>query len=193
MRVYTMRVTLTAGLLVAALTLGPAAMAGYGYPSGQTGSTGGMTGATATVQVAENPRLGPILVGAHGLTLYHFLTDVTGSSHCTGSCARLWPPFTVTAVPGAGAGVTGHLGTIKRADGALQVTYNGWPLYYYSGDRAAGDTNGQGLLHLWYVATPSLPALAAARSTTILWVGGGGVLLLMVAGLLVVRRRQARA
>jgi len=96
------------------------------------------------------------VIGAHGtllvatgnqMTLYTFDKDVAGSgvSNCTGGCLTTWPALTVAAgdTPTGGAGVTGTLGTITRADnGALQVTYNGLPLYFFANDKAPGDTNG---------------------------------------------------
>lgn len=96
------------------------------------------------------------VIGTHGtlmvaasnqMTLYTFDKDVAGSgtSNCTGGCLTTWPALTVAAgeTPTGGAGVTGTLGTITRADnGALQVTYNGLPLYFFSKDTAPGDTNG---------------------------------------------------
>jgi predicted lipoprotein with Yx(FWY)xxD motif len=92
---------------------------------------------------------GTVLVaGANGMTVYTFSSDTanSGTSACSGGCAATWPPLTVPAgtTPSRGTGVTGTLGTITRADtGALQVTYNGLPLHFYSGDHAAGDTNGK--------------------------------------------------
>ena len=91
---------------------------------------------------------GSVLVaGSNGMTVYTFTKDVanSGASACSGGCLTKWPALTVPAgaTPSAGAGVTGTLGTITRADtAALQVTYNGLPLYFYAGDHAAGDTNG---------------------------------------------------
>ena len=92
--------------------------------------------------------IGVVLVdGASGRTVYTFAQDVkdSGTSNCTGGCLQKWPALTVPAgsSPSAGDGVTGQLGTITRADdGTLQVTYNGLPLYFFSGDAAAGDANG---------------------------------------------------
>ena len=91
--------------------------------------------------------MGTILVGATGMTVYTFAKDVKGSgtSACTGTCIARWPALTVPAgtKPVAGSGATGTLGTIKRSDdGTLQVTYNGLPLYFFSGDSAPGDTFG---------------------------------------------------
>jgi predicted lipoprotein with Yx(FWY)xxD motif len=106
-----------------------------------------------TLQVANNPTLGKILVNSAGFTLYIFKNDSPGQSNCSGSCASLWPPLTIpkNAHPTAGNGVKGLLGVIQRSDGSYQVTYNGAPLYLYAGDTKAGQTNGQGLKNLWYV------------------------------------------
>lgn len=81
------------------------------------------------------------------MTVYTFSNDKanSGTSACTGGCLTKWPALTVSAgtKPTAGSGVTGMLGTFTRTDnGTLQVTYNGLPLYFYSGDKAPGDTNG---------------------------------------------------
>jgi predicted lipoprotein with Yx(FWY)xxD motif len=107
----------------------------------------------ATLQVATNPALGKILVNNAGRTLYAFKNDSPGQSNCTGGCAKIWPPLTISknAKPTAGTGVGGLLGVIQRADGSYQVTYNGAPLYLYSGDTHPGQANGQGFNNLWYV------------------------------------------
>jgi predicted lipoprotein with Yx(FWY)xxD motif len=88
-----------------------------------------------------------LVAGSNGMTVYTFTSDTAGSgkSACSGGCLTKWPALTVAAgaTPTAGTGVAGALGTITRADdGSLQVTYNGLPLYFYAGDKAAGDTNG---------------------------------------------------
>ena len=92
--------------------------------------------------------IGTVLVaGSNGMTVYMFANDVKGSgkSNCTGGCIATWPALTVAAgaKPTGGSGVKGTLGTITRSDdGTLQVTYNGKPLYFFSGDNAPGDSNG---------------------------------------------------
>jgi predicted lipoprotein with Yx(FWY)xxD motif len=102
--------------------------------------------------------LGKYLTGDNGMTLYTFKKDTAGDgkSACSGQCATNWPPFTLDdgekAVGGAGA--SGTIATIKRDDGKDQVTYNGAPLYYFAGDSKAGDTNGQALSNVWFVAAP---------------------------------------
>jgi len=109
-----------------------------------------------TLAVAQNAALGSYVTGANGMSLYIFTKDTGSTSACTGQCAANWPALTVNALTDvtAGAGVTGALGTITGADGKLQVTLAGHPLYYFKGDSAAGDINGQGLNDVWYLAGP---------------------------------------
>ena len=131
--------------------------------SSGTGSTG-----IVTVGAAVANGLGPFLTGAGGHTLYILTTDAPNQSTCAGACAAIWPPFTVSpgATPTAGSGVSGKLGTMKRSDGSTQVTYDGRPLYYYSHDTAAGQTNGQGFAGVWYVALASDHARSAGSSAS---------------------------
>jgi predicted lipoprotein with Yx(FWY)xxD motif len=99
--------------------------------------------------------LGEFLTGDDGKTLYFFTNDVTpGVSTCEGECLENWPPVTIPAsnVAAGGEGVTGVVGVAPLADGSLQVTYDGRPLYYFAGDEAEGDTTGQGLGEVWFVA-----------------------------------------
>ena len=106
------------------------------------------TGGSATVNATAVGSAGTILVDAKsGMTVYIFTKDVkdSGVSACKDSCLETWPALTVAAgqTPTGGTGVTGTLGTITRADtGALQVTYNGLPLYFFKNDKAPGDLNG---------------------------------------------------
>jgi predicted lipoprotein with Yx(FWY)xxD motif len=105
-------------------------------------AAGGPVVMTATVGT-----VGMLVVAANGMTVYTFDKDVanSGTSACTGGCITKWPALTVPAgsTPTGASGVTGKLGTITRADDStLQVTYNGKPLYFFTGDKAAGDSNG---------------------------------------------------
>lgn len=106
--------------------------------------------------VSNSADLGDFLVGRNGMTLYTFSNDEAGVSNCADECADNWPPLTVRELDRlvGGEGVSGEFATIERADGDLQVTYNGMPLYYFAGDTAAGDTNGQGIGEVWFVAAP---------------------------------------
>jgi predicted lipoprotein with Yx(FWY)xxD motif len=99
-----------------------------------------------TVVDLRTSEYGRILVDSKGITLYDFPPDKNGMSTCYGACAALWPPLTTSAQPVAGHGVKASLlGTTKRKDGKLEVTYNGHPLYYFVSDRKPGQTAGQGL------------------------------------------------
>jgi len=107
-----------------------------------------------TVSTSKGP-LGTYLTTGSGRTLYVFAPDTTSTSTCNGVCASIWPPVpasgTATATGGAKASL---LGSSKRADGTMQVTYAGHPLYTYAADTAKGDVKGQGLDvdgGLWWV------------------------------------------
>jgi predicted lipoprotein with Yx(FWY)xxD motif len=111
------------------------------------------------------------LTGANGMTLYFFGKDtVPDQSACTSDqCKQFWPAATVTdgQIPTAPASATGTFTTFVRSDdGTTQLAYNGHPLYYFAGDKAPGDTNGEGVFALWWVADVAggLPAPSAAPS-----------------------------
>lgn len=111
-----------------------------------------------TVQVVEDDTLGRILTDSEGMTLYIFTGDEPGTSLCIGQCAVIWPPLTVdNGDVTADNDVPGTFATIEREDGTLQVTYNGRPLYTYANDAAAGDTTGQGVNNVWFVAYADAP------------------------------------
>jgi predicted lipoprotein with Yx(FWY)xxD motif len=123
--------------------------------------TGGSVGA-ATVQVGEDEELGQFLVDAEGMTLYLFTNDTENTSNCDEDCIQNWPPLLTEGEPTAGEGADAALlGTTERADGDTQVTYNGWPLYYFVNDEAAGDTTGQAAGEVWYVVSPQGEAVQA--------------------------------
>ena len=130
---------------------------GYGAPAASTTTTMPSTG-SATV-ASRMTSLGQILVDGNGMTIYLFEKDKGTTSMCDASCAQFWPPVTTSGAPKAGSGVTAaKLGTTKRADGTTEVTYNGHPLYLYTGDKSPGDVTGQGLNAfgaLWYVVSPA--------------------------------------
>jgi len=115
---------------------------------------------------------GSFLAGEGGMTLYYFTPDAPGTSVCTDKCAGFWPPLVLAAgqTAAAGAGITGVVGSITRADGTAQVTYDGRPLYYFSKDTKAGDVNGQGTAEIWFVAAldgsvPPAPIYTIATGT----------------------------
>jgi predicted lipoprotein with Yx(FWY)xxD motif len=120
--------------------------------------TGGGTGTPsgpASIDVSQTASLGSFLVDGKGMTLYLYTKDTPNTSNCYNSCAAAWPPLLTNGSPTAGSNVNASLlGTTTRNDGSTQVTYNGWPLYYFANDKAPGDTNGEGVLNVWYVVTP---------------------------------------
>jgi predicted lipoprotein with Yx(FWY)xxD motif len=97
--------------------------------------------------------------GPKELTVYQFDADKGSKSACYGACAQYWPPVLTTGKPSAdGAASSSMLGTTKRKDGTLQVTYNGRPLYYFVKDKDDEDTYGEGLKNFgagWYVMRPN--------------------------------------
>jgi len=110
------------------------------------------------VTVKESP-LGRILFDGRGYVLYGFTRDSRDKSACSGACARAWPPYIVKSRPRGGTGVAARrLGTATRADGSLQATYAGRPLYYYVGDRRPGQIRCQNVTEfggVWRVVRPS--------------------------------------
>lgn len=116
------------------------------------------------VMAANNATLGQLLADGEGRTLYLFTKDSKDTATCYDKCAENWPPLLTTGAPKAGDGAdAAMLGTTTRTDGATQVTYNGWPLYYYAKDQKAGDTNGQDVGGVWYVVSPKGDKLEAAK------------------------------
>jgi predicted lipoprotein with Yx(FWY)xxD motif len=133
--------------------------------SGSNQSNSSAQGAAVTTHSGPN---GVYLTDASGRTLYLWKADTSTSSNCNGTCAGSWPPFTTSGSPSAsGKATQSMLGTTKRNDGSMQVTYNGHPLYYYAGDSAPGDMNGQGSNQygaLWWMVTPTGNAITAKGS-----------------------------
>jgi predicted lipoprotein with Yx(FWY)xxD motif len=131
----------SAFLLIGALIAGCGG--GNDSPNAAAATPKTAAGQAATLGVA-NGSLGKILVDSQGRTLYLFKKDSGTKSTCTGACAANWPPLRANGKPTVGGGANASLaGTTQRPDGARQVTYNGHPLYRYSGDQKPGDTNGQ--------------------------------------------------
>ena len=89
------------------------------------------------------------LTDAKGMTLYTFDKDTKDVSNCTGKCLVNWPPFMVSGQ--APTALPANVGTFKKADGSMQYTFKGMPLYYYIGDKNAGDTTGDGVGGVWHV------------------------------------------
>jgi predicted lipoprotein with Yx(FWY)xxD motif len=134
----------------------------------QAGKRGAVVNVSSTL-------IGELLVDAQGHTLYVYSPDRKNTSTCYGQCASFWPPLLTKARPVAGAGAKASLlGTTKRKDGTLQVTYAGHPLYRFAKDVDAGDLNGQDFEDVWHVIGPAgkritdavpAPVLAVADSS----------------------------
>jgi len=165
-----------AGLAAAALMI-----AACGSSTSSTSSTppaAGASGAPASSSSAlKTTTIGgaAVLTNAQGFTLYWFAPDTSTTSNCNGSCATFWPPVKGPAT--AGTGVTGKLGTITRADGSTQATYDGHPLYTYKGDTAPGQATGNNLNlsgGVWHEVTANGAAAAPAPGTSTSSGGGYG-------------------
>lgn len=123
-------------------------------PAATAAATHGAPMISESVLTIRKTSIGDVLANDKGQTLYWYGKDVKGKkSNCTGGCLTTWPAVTGKPVVTAGVKVSGVLGTISRGGGVLQATYNGYPLYTYAGDTAAGQTNGNGAGGEWHVIT----------------------------------------
>jgi predicted lipoprotein with Yx(FWY)xxD motif len=149
------------------------ALAACGSPStpSAASSPGGSSPAAAAALSVKTAEIGSatVLTNAKGFTLYAFSPDTSTTSKCVGTCAQVWPPV---LGPVTAAGVKGTFGTINRADGTTQATFDGHPLYTYVGDTAPGQTKGNGIKGLWSEVTTSGSAVSAGSSSS--GSGGGG-------------------
>lgn len=126
-----------------------ALVAGCGGGGSSSTSTASETSASGgggmTVNAAEVSGLGAVLVDSKGFTVYQFGKDQGSTSSCYGACAENWPPVIAKGQPSGEGAIASQLGTTKRKDGSVQVTYAGHPLYTYAGDKEPGEANGNGL------------------------------------------------
>jgi predicted lipoprotein with Yx(FWY)xxD motif len=157
----------------ASAVLAACSSSGTSSASGSGGGTSGSSPAAATAGSLKTATIGgaTVLTSSKGFTLYSFAPDTPAKSHCNGACAQNWPPVTG---PATAAGVTGTFSTIKRADGSVQATFDGHPLYAFAGDTAPGQAKGNGLNAaggLWHEITTSGTAPAGSSSAGS---GGGG-------------------
>jgi predicted lipoprotein with Yx(FWY)xxD motif len=110
------------------------------------------TSGESSVAGAEISGLGTVLVDSKGMTVYEFTVDKGTTSECYGECESFWHPVTTSGKPTAGEGaMSADLGTTKRKDGTMQVTYKGHPLYTFSADKAPGEANGNESEGTWFV------------------------------------------
>jgi predicted lipoprotein with Yx(FWY)xxD motif len=106
------------------------------------------------VKVEKKEGVGSYLADSKGMALYIFKKDTPGKSACTAECVAKWPLYFREKVAAPAGTKAEDFGTITREDGKKQTTYKGLPLYYFAGDVKPGDTNGQGVKDVWYVAAP---------------------------------------
>jgi predicted lipoprotein with Yx(FWY)xxD motif len=117
-------------------------------------STGTALADHHAVKIASKDKVGSYLTDAKGMALYVFKKDSAGKSACTGDCVAKWPLYYREKVGAGGTLKESDFATITREDGQKQTTYKGLPLYYFAGDKAPQDTNGQGVREVWFVAAP---------------------------------------
>jgi predicted lipoprotein with Yx(FWY)xxD motif len=169
----TIAVAAGAGLLVAACS--SSSPSGSAAPTlAATSSSAPSSPATAGTAVlkTEHTSLGAVLANGQGFTVYWFAADHGTTSACSGPCAAVWPPVTGTPHAAAGVSLPGKLGTITRAGGVKQATYNGHPLYTFKLDTAPGQVKGNGVYGFgarWQAIT-----IGGAGASTASPTGGGG-------------------
>ncbi len=119
-----------------------------------------------TVMIANQPDVKSYLVDIDGRSLYTFANDTPGTSNCTDQCAVIWPPFSPANLVVPSLLDPADLQVIGRPDGTSQMAYQSQPLYYYAPDQSRGDTRGQGVGGVWFVASAPSPPPAAAPTAT---------------------------
>ncbi|MGZ6316757.1 MAG: COG4315 family predicted lipoprotein [Anaerolineales bacterium] len=143
-------------LLVSACATQATAVPATQAPAATQASAPAGPSGPAMVNTGKNDKFGSFLVDDKGMSLYLFTNDTPNTPTCYSKCATFWPPLLTSgnAVPGTGLDAS-KFGTVTRTDGGTQVTYNGWPLYYFAKDKAAGDVLGQGVTNNWYLVSLS--------------------------------------
>jgi predicted lipoprotein with Yx(FWY)xxD motif len=143
---------------------GSGAGGAYGVPTGSSSSATPASTTPTTALKVSRTSAGTVLASSRGLTLYYYTEDKPGSgkSACTGGCAGAWPPLAAPVRAPAGLRLPGPLGTISRAGGGAQVTINGYPIYFYAGDKVPGQAAGNGIQGAWHVIKMGSPSAAAA-------------------------------
>ncbi len=108
------------------------------------------------LKVVQNAALGKFIADGDGRTLYMLARDSKNTATCYDDCAKRWPPYVIQGKTDAMEGINATLvATTQRKEGTTQITYNGWPLYYWAADTKPGDTFGQGIGNTWWVVTPN--------------------------------------
>jgi predicted lipoprotein with Yx(FWY)xxD motif len=155
----------------AAAPAAPASPASPASPAGASSPSSGASASGGTVITTAKSSAGTFLTNGSGRAVYLWVKDTGDMSNCNGACAGAWPPVTTTATATAsGSAKASDIGTITRSDGTKQVTYDGHPLYYFSGDSGAGTASGQGSdgfgAKWWLVAPTGSDVTAAVTSFT---------------------------
>jgi predicted lipoprotein with Yx(FWY)xxD motif len=179
-------------LLLGSLALGAAATvaacgssssSGAAAGSSSSAPAGASSAAAVTISAKTVPGVGTVLVDGQGRTLYLLTSEKGGKITCTAAngCTETWPEIVLasgTTAPTAGSGVQSSLlGTVKDASGNLEVTYNGWPLYTFSGDSGPGVAKGEGISNFggtWYVLNSSGNPVTSTQSSSTSTSSGGG-------------------
>jgi len=107
------------------------------------------------VKIMERPGIGKYLADGEGMTLYYFTRDTPGASVCAGDCLKKWPPLAAGKLKLEKGLKRADFRTLKRDDGTAQVTFKGYPLYYFFKDQAPGDIHGNGIAGVWLLVDPS--------------------------------------
>jgi predicted lipoprotein with Yx(FWY)xxD motif len=164
---------LSAAVVVAACSSGASssAAAPAASPAGGSSSSAGASSSGGTVITTAKSSGGTVLASSSGRAVYLWAKDTGDMSNCNGACAGAWPPVTTTGTATASGGaVASDIGTITRSDGTKQVTYDGHPLYYFSGDSGPGTASGQGSdafgAKWWLVAPTGSDVTAGVTSFT---------------------------
>jgi predicted lipoprotein with Yx(FWY)xxD motif len=142
-------------------------------------------GGSTMISTGEVGGLGTVLVDSEGMTVYLYTPDKGSTSTCYGGCEAEWPPVVAEGKPTAGSGaMSSALGTTKRKDGTMQVTYEGHPLYTFADDDSPGEANGQEDDGVWFVLSKTGEAVqgqaagetgsTGESSSTSTGSGGGG-------------------
>jgi len=157
------------GVPLASALLATACSSAAASPSAPASSAAGSSASastTGTVITTKSGSTGAFLTNASGRTVYLWAKDGMNMSACSGACAAAWPPVPATGqLTAAGGAKASDLGTITRSDGTKQVTYDGHALYYFAGDSAAGQTNGQGSDSFgakWWLVAPTGSKITAS-------------------------------
>lgn len=161
------------GVATAAAVLLAACSNGGGGSSSSAGGSGQATGGIVGTRSIDG--IGKVLDDSKGFTLYHLTSETGGKIVCTASCASVWPPFLVSgsSAPASVSGASGTFGTVTRPDGSLQLTFNGMPLYTYSGDKSPGQANGNGIQGVWFAVTATGSGTSSGASSGSSSSGGG--------------------